>query len=85
MTDEVVARKIAAYLLDRADQYETESPCWVALSDAAYNIMAGDATESWNHGELNDPDLLKRVDGFAKLEKSIRPVVPTLGVEKDED
>lgn len=23
----------AAYLLDRADQYETESPCWVALAE----------------------------------------------------
>ena len=53
---------IAAYLLDRADQYETDSPCWVALSDAAANVANGDALASWHAGELDDEQLRARVE-----------------------
>jgi hypothetical protein len=59
------ARIIAAYLLDRADQYETESPCWIALTDAAKSIVRGEAVEAFEAGEF-EPALLARVDSWAK-------------------
>jgi hypothetical protein len=49
----------AAYCLDRADQYPTKSPIWVALADAAEGIAKGEAWESMRAGETED--LLKRV------------------------
>lgn len=70
-------RDIAAYLLDRADQYDTESPCWIALSDAAHNLMLGEVDASVKAGELDD--LYKRVDGFRR--KRPRKVSPDLGVK----
>lgn len=57
------ARVIAAYLLDRADQYDTESPCWIALAHAAKGVMKGEPLEAERHGEY-DADLYRRVDGM---------------------
>jgi hypothetical protein len=74
-------RQVAAYLLDRADQYDTDSGCWVCLADAAHEIMNGEAEARVKHGELDDPDLLKRVDGF-KERPGRRPVDPRLGVDE---
>ena len=64
--------KYAAYLIDRADQYETESPCWVALADAARNIMNGDADAAAAHGEF-DEELIARVRGFKRGSKRVDP------------
>jgi hypothetical protein len=57
----------AAYCLDRADQYNTRSPLWVATSDCAEGIAKGEAAESLRSGETED--LLARVrtlGGFAR-------------------
>lgn len=70
---------VAAYLLDRADQYETESPCWIALADAAANIANGDALASLRAGELDDAPLRRRVASMAT--RGIKPVIPSAGVE----
>lgn len=72
------AWEVAAYLMDRADQYETDSPCWVALSDAAHNIMDGYARGAVDAGELDD--LRARVERWRK--GSERKVVPDAGVER---
>jgi hypothetical protein len=53
-------REIAAYLLDRADQYPDGEPMWVAVSDTAMKVAHGEANEAAIHGELDD--LYKRVD-----------------------
>lgn len=53
-------RDVAAYLLDCADQYDTESPCR-ALSDAAENVLAGEVQRALGAGEL-DQDLYARLD-----------------------
>ncbi len=70
---------LAAYLLDRADQYELDSPCWVALSDAASNVANGEVTEAIMHGELDDPSLRARVKSMAG--HGAKKVDPKLGVE----
>jgi hypothetical protein len=51
---------VAAYLTDRADQYTTESPCWIALTDAATEVINGEVEEAAHSGELDD-DLRARV------------------------
>lgn len=53
-------RNIAAYLLDRADQYTDDSACWVALGNVCEAIINGGAYEAAMHGELDD--LYERVD-----------------------
>lgn len=73
------AQIIAAYLLDRADQYETESPCWIALGDAAANIMNGEATAAFAHGELDD--LLERVERLRRSGAKPKSVDPKAGIE----
>lgn len=55
--------EVAAYLLDRADQYATESPCWIALADAAEAVVRGEAQVAAEHGEF-DEDLLRRVEAM---------------------
>lgn len=77
----LAARDVAVYLLDRADQYVTASPCWVALSDAARNIMLGEVEAAKRNGDLT-ADLYGRVDGFTGVP---RPVVPTAGTTKDDE
>lgn len=56
---------VAAYLIDRADQYAAESPCWVALADAAKAVMRGEVEEAVKHGELDDRELRERVRRWA--------------------
>lgn len=56
---------VACYLIDRADQYDTESPCWVALADAAKAVMRGEVEEAVSHGELDDDDIRRRVRRWA--------------------
>ena len=53
----------ATYLLDRADQYKTTSPCWVAVSDCAEAVARGEASESLRTGDTED--LLSRVRRMA--------------------
>ena len=80
----LAARDVAVYLLDRADQYVTESACWVALSDAAHNVMLGEVEAAKRNGDLT-ADLYERVDGFIGHIDVPRPVVPTAGVNEDDD
>lgn len=65
-------RVCAAYVLDRADQYYTASPCWHGLADAAHGIMNGEAAEAADHGEF-DAKLYARVDGFRGKAPAVRP------------
>ena len=58
-------RQVAAYLLDRADQIETKRWEWNPLADAAKAIVRGEVETAVAHGELAEPELLARVDGFA--------------------
>lgn len=51
---------VAAYLTDRADQYDTESPCWIALTDAAEDVINGEVEAAARNGDL-DEDLRRRV------------------------
>lgn len=69
--------QVAAYLMDRADQYETSSPCWVALSDAAIDIMNGTAADRIGAGEVDD--LRRRVEKWRTHERT--RIDPSLGVE----
>ncbi len=69
--------QIAAYLIDRADQYETESPCWVALADTAENVMNGTFADVLGAGELDD--LRARVERWKS--SAAKTVDPSLGVE----
>lgn len=72
---------IAAYLLDRADQYNLKSPCWVALSDMAENIARGDAEAAAAHGEL-DAGLyarVKRMSGRSPGAAQATATTPTKG------
>ena len=50
----------AAYLTDRADQYDTKSPCWVALTDEAANVINGEVAAADQNGDL-DAELVARV------------------------
>lgn len=52
---------LAAYILDRADQYPTKDPCWIALADVAENIVTGEAANAASHGEL-DASLYRRLE-----------------------
>lgn len=56
-------KQIAAYLLDRADQYDLNSGCWIALADAAHNIMLGEVEAARDNGDL-DADLFRRLDAM---------------------
>lgn len=82
--DQRTIRAVAAYLLDRADRYDTDSGCWVALSDAAENLMLGEAQVSLIDGHL-DADVFSRVDGFARRGAKPKPVDPRMGTEEDDD
>lgn len=66
MKYKVNLRTVAAYPLDRADQYETSSPSWIGLADAAKALVNGEFEEAVAHGELEDADLLKRIDAWVK-------------------
>jgi len=72
---------VAMYLMSRADQYETDSPCWVALSDAAHNIINGaiDAELAYNGDDL---DMRRRVRSWKDCQAAQRPVVSNAGVER---
>jgi hypothetical protein len=70
---------VAAYLTDRADQYETDSPCWVALTDAASNVVNGEVEASDANGDL-DPDLRARVALW--IGRPPFDVTPKLGVDE---
>ncbi len=65
-------RDVAAYLLDRADQYDTDSGCWVALTDAAHNLMNGEVDAALNNGDL-DKGLYRRVDSWRGPSKPVDP------------
>lgn len=64
--------EVAAYLLDRADQYATKDPCWIALADAAHALMDGTFDDVASAGELEDADLLRRVRGFRETAEKVR-------------
>jgi hypothetical protein len=73
---------VAAYLLDRADQYDTESACWVALADAAGNVLAGEHRRSYEENEF-DASLVARVRRMHG--RAVARVNPRAGLEPDED
>jgi hypothetical protein len=60
----------AAYCLDRADQYDTNSGTWVGLADAAEGIAKGEASGMLERGETED--LLARVRKLAGLGRATR-------------
>jgi len=70
------------YLLSQADAYVTESPCWIALSDAAHNVINGEVQAALDSGELDD-DLLRRVRSFKG--KPPIPVHANAGIDADDD
>ena len=70
----------AAYLLDRADQYETDSGCWVALAEAAHNVMIGEVENAKKSGEL-DASLYERLERMTHGSWASKPVVPTAGTK----
>jgi len=72
----------ARFLLDRGDQYETKSPCWIALADAAQEVANGEAWADFEHGELDGEDLKRRVKSMART-PGARPVDPKLGTDND--
>ena len=83
MTKDEVA---AAYLIDRADQYVTESACWVALVDAAKCILVGEHTKSYREGEFDD-DMVARVRKIKRTQvvaSSPPRVHATSGVDPDD-
>jgi len=57
---------VAAYLLDRADQYPTDSPLWQPLAKAAEAIASGEHATAMAHGEL-EASLFERV---ARMKRS---------------
>jgi regulator of protease activity HflC (stomatin/prohibitin superfamily) len=63
-------RYVAAYLLDRGDQYDTKSPCWIALADAAHAIAEGEFDAARAHGEIDEGDVLARVDKWIQRAKA---------------
>lgn len=63
---------IAAYLLDRADQYETDSPCRIALADAARNLMLGEVKAAKDNGDLDD-ELYQRLSRMTGPARSVKP------------
>ena len=60
----------AAYCLDRADQYDTNSGTWPALADAAEGIAKGEASAMLERGETED--LLARVRKMAGFTRTTR-------------
>lgn len=73
------AADVAAYLLDRADQYDTESGCWAALADAAHNVWIGEVEAAKANGDL-DAALHKRL---RRMTGDAKPVDPQMGVNED--
>ncbi len=63
---------VAAYLLDRADQYDTSSPCWSALADAAENILVGEVERAKSSGEL-DSGLYERLKTMGRAARAVDP------------
>lgn len=65
-------RYLAAYLLDRGDQQDTDGGKWVPLADAAHAIAEGEFEEAWKHGEIDEGDVLERVDKwFARADQVV--------------
>ena len=62
---------VAAYLLDRADQYATSSGSWVPLVDAAKAFVTGEVQRLLDAGELREPELRGRVRRFAAVQRRI--------------
>jgi hypothetical protein len=72
---------VAMYLMSRADSYETDSPCWVALSDAAHNIVNGAVEKDLDYNG-NEPRERDRVRRWRDKTAPERPVVSNAGVEE---
>ena len=62
---------MAAYLLDRADQYATDDWRWNPLADAAHAFMSGEVQRLLDAGELRESDLRRRVKRFREIERRI--------------
>lgn len=50
----VPAWVVAAYLLDRREQYRPSTGTYEALSQVLAGLLRGDHVEAWKHGELDD-------------------------------
>lgn len=79
--DVVTMLDVAAYLLDRADQYDDDSGCHIAVSDCAHNVAIGEVTTAKNEGEL-DERLYGRV---ARMSGVAKAVVPDSGKLEDDE
>lgn len=62
---------VAAYLLDRADQYSTGSGLWIPLVDAAKAFVTGEVQRLLDAGELQEPELHRRVRKWKAIQKRI--------------
>jgi hypothetical protein len=60
---ETIRLTTGAYLLDRGDQYETDSPCWIALADCAEGVVNDEPDDAARHGEY-EPELFVRVSSM---------------------
>ena len=58
------AETAAAYILDRAEQYDANSGIYAALNAVAWDVAEGEHIASRNHGELDD--LIKRIRRVVK-------------------
>jgi len=68
---------LCAYLLDRADQYKTSSPCWVAITDCVKDLMDGTAQDRIDAGEVDD--LVERVRSIGRKKKTcLRSSMPVV-------
>jgi hypothetical protein len=74
-------RDVAAYLLDRADQFDTESSVWQGLADAAENVMLGEVEVAILDRQL-DEEIYARVDGFLRNRGKPIPVDPKMGCDE---
>jgi hypothetical protein len=71
---------VAAFLIDRADQYDTKSSSWIPLADAAHDVMSGDMEQRAREGEFDDA-LLKRVRKWGPTPSSKTDIPATTGKE----
>jgi hypothetical protein len=74
-----IRERMACYVLDRADQYETGCASWVGLADAAHGLINGEDVEMETDGQF-DEALLRRVRRWKG--RPVPSVNPRQGMKK---
>jgi hypothetical protein len=62
----LTATDVAAWLIDRAEQFDTGSGVDMELVKLARAVMTGELHAAIAHGELDDPKLVRRVLGMKR-------------------